>query len=215
MALDTSLADVTGEDPRASFDLWDYRCLVHESYRSAREGGSGEETWLAWRKARDELFASHSQSAVNPEDRLVFRGLPYFPYNPGWRFEVDADPVNGQKLANRHSRLDETGFRRFGRVRFVADGTEVSLTLYWLDSYGGGVFLPFRDATSESETYSGGRYLLDTVKGADLGHKDNRLVLDFNYAYHPSCVYSPRWSCPVAPKENWLAVSIRAGERLP
>jgi uncharacterized protein (DUF1684 family) len=86
--------------------------------------------------------------------------------------------------------------------------------VYWIDVYGGGVFLPFRDATAGTETYGAGRYLLDTVKGADLGGSDSRLILDFNYAYHPSWAYDARWSCPLAPPENRLDVAVRAGERL-
>ena len=88
-----------------------------------------------------------------------------------------------------------------------------SLALYWLDGYGGGVFLPFADATRGDATYGGGRYLLDTVKGADLGEADGRLVLDFNFAYNPSCSYDPRWVCPLSPPENRLDVAVRAGER--
>lgn len=88
------------------------------------------------------------------------------------------------------------------------------LALFWIDVYGGGLFVPFRDGTSGNGTYGGGRYLLDTVKGADLGSTaDGRLILDFNFAYHPSCHYDPRWSCPLAPRENWLAARIEAGER--
>jgi uncharacterized protein (DUF1684 family) len=89
------------------------------------------------------------------------------------------------------------------------------LALYWLEAYGGGVFLPFRDETSGTETYGAGRYLLDTVKGADLGEEGGRLVLDFNLAYNPSCAYDPRWACPLAPPENRLTIPIRAGERVP
>jgi hypothetical protein len=88
------------------------------------------------------------------------------------------------------------------------------LELYWLTSYGGGLFLPFADATSGTETYGAGRYLLDTVKGADLGQEEGRLVLDFNFAYFPSCAYDPRWTCPLAPPANRLSVPVRAGERL-
>jgi len=87
------------------------------------------------------------------------------------------------------------------------------LEVYWLDAYGGGLFLPFRDATSGTTTYGGGRYLLDTIKGADLGSTEaGALVLDFNFAYHPSCHYHHRWSCPLAPRENHLTVPIEAGE---
>ena len=92
---------------------------------------------------------------------------------------------------------------------------ELRLDLYWLDAYGGGLFVPFGDATSGSETYGAGRYLLDTVKGADLGADDGRLVLDFNVAYNPSCAYDPRWACPLAPPANRLPVAVRAGERAP
>ncbi len=65
----------------------------------------------------------------------------------------------------------------------------------------------------DKESYGGGRYLLDTVKGADLGGTDGRLVVDFNYAYNPSCAYDPQWSCPLAPPANRLTVPILAGER--
>lgn len=85
--------------------------------------------------------------------------------------------------------------------------------MYWLEAYGGGVFLPLADATSGHETYGGGRYLLDTVKGSDLGGEDGRLVLDFNFAYNPSCAYDPRWACPLTPPANRLGAGIRAGER--
>ena len=77
-----------------------------------------------------------------------------------------------------------------------------------------GVFLPFRDATNGQTTYERGRYLLDTGKGADLGSRDDMVVLDFNFSYHPSCVYDPNWSCPLAPVENHLAIEIPVGEVL-
>jgi uncharacterized protein (DUF1684 family) len=87
--------------------------------------------------------------------------------------------------------------------------------MFWLLDYSGGFFLSFRDATCGDETYGAGRYLLDTAKGADLGTDENgRVVLDFNFAYQPSCSYDPRWSCPLPPRENWLTMPIRAGERL-
>ena len=91
--------------------------------------------------------------------------------------------------------------------------TPCELELYWLTAYGGGLFVPFADATAGEETYGAGRYLLDTVKGADLGTSDGRLVLDFNLAYNPSCSYDPRWSCPLAPPPNRLKLPVRMGER--
>jgi uncharacterized protein len=87
------------------------------------------------------------------------------------------------------------------------------LTLFWISGYGGGVLLPFKDGTSGQETYGGGRYLLDTIKHADLGSDKGRLIVDFNYAYNPSCAYDPRWHCPLAPPENSLPTRIAAGEK--
>jgi uncharacterized protein (DUF1684 family) len=103
-------------------------------------------------------------------------------------------------------------FARFARVRFDLSG-EQTLDLFWLEGYGGGVFLSFADATSGTETYGACRYLLDTVKGADLGGAGDEIVLDFNFAYNPSCAYDARWVCPLAPPGNRLAVAVRAGER--
>lgn len=104
-------------------------------------------------------------------------------------------------------------FTRFASVTFALAGDAYALELYWLDGYGGGIFLPFKDATSGTETYGGGRYLLDTVKGADLGARGDRLILDFNFAYNPSCSYDPRWVCPLSPPQNHLALRVEAGER--
>ncbi|MDX1605233.1 MAG: DUF1684 domain-containing protein [Candidatus Competibacterales bacterium] len=75
------------------------------------------------------------------------------------------------------------------------------------------LFLPFLDATSGQGSYGGGRYLYDSIKGADLGAGADTLVLDFNYAYNPSCAYDPRWVCPLAPPENRLPFAVEAGER--
>lgn len=201
-------------EPADTLDLLEYRRVVSEMYGAVRDAGGGSSTWSRWRTDRDELLATHPQSALTEPAREAFTGLPYFPYDPNWRIETRVQPLEIEELQIAHSGEGETGFHRFGRVGFVVDGEEVELTLFWLAGYGGGVFLPFRDATSGRETYGGGRYLLDTVKGADLGHEDDSIVLDFNYAYHPSCVHSDRWSCPLAPPENWLDAEVRAGERL-
>lgn len=197
-----------------ALDLWDYRRRVGELYREVRLAGEDEKAWRTWRNGRDELFGFHPQTALDPDDLEGFEGLSYFGYDPTWRFQATVEPAEGEELAIGHSADGFTSFRRFGRLELDSPAGDIELFVYWLDSYGGGVFLPFRDETSGDETYGGGRYLLDTAKGADLGHNVDSLVLDFNYAYHPSCVYSYRWSCPLAPPENHLKVAVRAGERL-
>jgi uncharacterized protein (DUF1684 family) len=200
--------------PQDTLDLLEYRRIVAEMYSAVRDDGNDARTWSHWRTDRDELFAMHPQSPLSTEARESFLGLPYFPYDPAWRFEATVERSEPDAVHIGHSGAGETAFARFGRIRFRAPEGEAQLSLFWLSGYGGGLFLPFRDATSGTDTYGGGRYLLDTVKGADLGHEDDRIVLDFNYSYHPSCVHDDRWSCPLAPPENWLEVEIRAGERM-
>lgn len=106
-------------------------------------------------------------------------------------------------------------FKRIGRVRLGGPLSGASLSVFWMEGYAGGLFLPFRDLTSGNETYGAGRYLLDTAKGADLGGDgaSGELLLDFNLAYNPSCAYEPRWNCPLAPAENTLRQHVRVGER--
>jgi hypothetical protein len=159
---------------------------------------------------RDDLFGKHPQSALDAAGRARFRGLRYWPYDPRWRFHARVRSKPGERATWRTSTGEDVAMRRIGLVDLPVGSLEV----YWIDVYGGGVFIPFRDGTSGAETYGGGRYLLDTVKGADLGSTAaGELVLDLNFAYHPSCHYHHRWSCPLAPRENHLAARIEAGER--
>ena len=153
--------------------------------------------------------------AAPPPERDGFAGLPYFDHDPAARVLGEVVAAAPETVEIGSSGEAPVRFTRTARVRFALSGEEHELDLFWLDGYGGGLYLPFADATSGKETYGAGRYLLDTVKGADLGTEDGRLVLDFNLAYHPSCAYDPRWLCPLAPPGNRLPVAVRAGERMP
>lgn len=193
--------------------LADYRRRVAQIYADVRqEHAHPERSWRHWVQTRDALFRSHPQSALEPGQREAFQGLQYYPYDPDLRLTVQPETHDGPQ---RQMQLEQDGLfimQPVGLLHFELSGQPVALTLFWLSAYGGGLFLPFRDATSGETTYGGGRYLLDTIKGADLGMAGDRLVLDFNFAYNPSCAYSPRWSCPLAPTENWLPVKVAAGE---
>ena len=181
-----------------SLTLLDYRRRVAALYAAARV----DDDVTAFRAARNALFATHPDSPLEPGASPPV----YWPHRPDLRFEaiVDTD------VAPRIYATDDATFTRFGTVRLPIGDLDV----FWLTSYGGGVFLPFKDETSGTTSYGGGRYLLDTVKGADLGTTDDgKLIMDFNYAYHPSCFYSPRWTCPLAPPENAIAHTVEAGER--
>ena len=166
--------------------------------------------WEHWRDVRDELLVTHPQSPLAPEDRGGYPGAPYFDYDPSYRVTAALAAAQADLLE-----IPEGSFTRFARASFELGGRALGLDCYWLQGYGGGLFLPFGDVTNGATTYGAGRYLLDTVKGADLGCEDGELVLDFNFAYNPSCVYSPRWVCPLAPAANRLPVAVEAGERVP
>jgi len=108
-------------------------------------------------------------------------------------------------------------YTRVAQASFSAGGLPASLSVFWIEGYGGGLFLPFTDASNNAGnhpgTYGGGRYLFDTIKGADLGVSASEIVLDFNFAYNPSCAYDSRWVCPLAPRENRLPFAVPAVEQ--
>lgn len=195
--------------------LLDYRRRVAAIYAGVRDRGLGEAGWRWWREQRDELFATHPASPIPADLRAGFGGLGYFDYDLAFHVgAVVVTPAEPATFDMDHSGAGAAPARRFGTLAFVLLGQACSLPVYWLDVYGGGVFVPFRDATSGGTSYGGGRYLLDTVKSADLGGDGRSLVVDFNFAYHPSCAHDPIWSCPLAPADERLPVPIEAGERL-
>jgi uncharacterized protein (DUF1684 family) len=191
-------------------DLLDYRRRLSEMYQAVRSlrDRDPRAAHQLWRERRDELFRSHPQSALPASERAAFRGLPYHDYDPAFAFSAAVRPLPHERYDVDTSTGGVIPFVRFGAVDLPIGTLEV----LWLDGYSGGVFLPFRDRTSGKTTYGGGRYLLDTAKGADLGSAGDALVLDFNFAYHPSCHYDPQWTCPLAPMANRLAVAVEAGE---
>jgi uncharacterized protein len=198
-------------------DLLDYRRRVSEMYAKIRALGTGTpESFQYFQTERDNLFAHHASSALSPEQKSTFKGLNYAPYDPQFRVVVDVQPLEDVEPYHDDS-VEEGTFRMrpFGRVDVTLPTGAAQLTLYWIMGYGGGVFLPFRDTTCGHTTYGGGRYLLDTIKGADLGIQGSQLILDFNYAYNPSCTYHYRWVCPLAPMENRLKIAIPVGEQMP
>jgi uncharacterized protein (DUF1684 family) len=206
-----------------SLDLLDWRRRVHALYADVRAAAARDLAELpaaheAWRRGRDALFATHPQTPLLPADRPGFTGLTYGDYDPALRFEVDVDPeVEPHRMEVQTGSDGVVPFERIGVAHLGGLG---DLDVWWLASYGGGVFVPLKDATAGRgvdgvTTYGGGRYLLDTVKGADLGGdvRAGRLVLDLNFAYNPSCAYDPAWVCPLAPPGNTLAAPVRGGER--
>jgi uncharacterized protein len=191
-------------------------------YRERNEallGGSDPKVvWQRFWQERGLIFATHPQSALDVWQKARFSRLDVFPYEPKLGVEADLDTnVEPQRLEIVTSGDESMPMSLVGTASFRLDGERHELSLYWIDVYGGGLFLPFRDASPS--TYGGGRYLIDSVKGSDFlpldGSPLNRRVwLDFNYAYNPSCAYNHRWVCPLAPPRNRLQLEIQAGEKI-
>lgn len=197
-----------------ALDLADYRRRVAELYAELRGRGIDERSWRRWRLARTELLTTHPQSPLDGQRRAGPDSLPFYPYDPSWQLAGTVEPLDEKRSTSPVAEGSST-FTPLGTVSFDRAGVEHRLTLFWLQSYGGGLFLPFGDATNGTSTYGGGRYLLDGAKSADLGRLGpGQLLLDFNLAYHPSCAWDPRWPCPLPPPSNRLTVPVEAGERL-
>ena len=170
----------------------------------------------AWfRNQRDRLFREHPQSPIPADKRESFRSLSYWSWDAVGRVVARFHPAFEEATSPNAASIDsgEARLLSIGTAVFQLFGVSCELRVLWLDAYGGGVFIPFRDATSGTESYGGGRYLIDSVKGADLGSSYERdaITLDFNYAYHPSCAYDPIWACPLAPRENRLSDASSSG----
>ena len=188
-----------------TLELADYRAAVARMYL--------EPTDLAgFRTRRDKLFATHPQSPIPAAERAAFTGVRYFPPDDEAIADVELRPADGEIDIDTGGEDGVVHYTRAG----ILETPWGELSLWWISAYGGGLFLPVRDGTCGDQTYGGGRYLTDTVKGTYgrgvelLG--GNRVRLDMNYLYNPSCAYDDRWLCPLAPPENRVAARIEAGE---
>ena len=205
-------------DSIGALQLADWRRRMFGLYAGVRQlsvhdPAAGHELW---KSARDELFAGHPLSPLLPDDRARFTGLNVPRYDPDWRYELEVHRPDEPLRITIDSDTDgPIPFSLVGTVRIPYFG---DLDVWRLTGYGGGLFLPVKDglAGTPGGTYGGGRYLLDTVKGADLGPgaDGDSLIVDFNFAYNPSCAYDPSWSCPLAQAGNTVREEIPVGERM-
>ncbi|HYH77785.1 MAG TPA: DUF1684 domain-containing protein [Arthrobacter sp.] len=209
---DDSLADIS------AIDIADWRLRTFALYETVRKISveSPAEAHSYWRHERDRMFATHPASALTAQGKAHFSGLKTSDYDPIYRFHVPLTMEGAGREMSVETATD-------GVVSFVRLGTfdlpEMGQLAVWkFLGYGGGIFVPFRDATAGQPggSYGAGRYLIDTIKGAFLGVHGSgagaEFVLDFNFAYNPSCAYNEAWVCPLAGPSNRLAVDIPAGE---
>jgi uncharacterized protein (DUF1684 family) len=187
-----------------------WRREVHAIYTDVRAAADPASAHADWVERRTALFREHPATARQPGQELV-----HAPYDPAYRFVLPIEPAEPDEWAPTTGSDGAVPFRRAGRLEIPGLG---GLDVWWLGSYGNGIFVPLRDATAGRTTYGAGRYLLDTVKGADLGREGpngSAWVIDLNFAYNPSCAYDPEWACPLAPLGNRLEAEVPVGELFP
>jgi uncharacterized protein len=204
-----------------ALDTADWRLRTFALYDEVRRVADSDGPAAAhalWVAGRDGMLATHPASAITVDDRETFRGVPIGPYDPAWRFEVPIEPAEPRRWDVETGTDGVVPFELVGTASVPDVG---SLDVWRLASYGGGLFIPVKDALAgkSAGTYGGGRYLVDTVKGAWLGGSADgeraTIVLDFNFAYNPSCAYDEAWACPLAQAGNTLPVELPVGERMP
>lgn len=177
---------------------------------------SYEDTILLMRAQNDEAMRTDERSPLLPEDRAGFAGVPYFPVDAAWAIDgLRLEPWDGDGPARWEFSTTDGKTRpieRAGVLRFSLLGVPQRLTAFRdpeeATQPGEPLFVPFLDGTTGTESYGAGRYL------SIEADEDGTYTLDFNLAYHPSCVYNPRYSCVRTPEENRLTVRVEAGERL-
>jgi uncharacterized protein len=199
----------------AALQLAGWRRQAAALYARIRDQENPAAAHALWRDGRDQMMRVHPQSPLPAGDSMRIGGVPYWPYDPALRWTVPVEPVAQPRRLAADTGPD--GLTRLEQLGWITlpDPVGRRVALWRLDQYAGGLFLPLRDATAGTTSYGGGRYLLDTAKGADLGSIGQSLVIDLNFLYHPSCRYDARWVCPLAPDVNTIDVPIRAGERMP
>lgn len=168
------------------------------------------------KKFQQELNAEYLNPKETPlrgDNFTNFKEHPFFPFDSKYRVTAKfIKTENAQPFDLPTSSGKTKSYREYGKATFKLDGKSYTLTLYQsLDlitqkKYKNYLFLPFRDATNEKETYGGGKYMDLTIP------KGNAILLDFNKSYQPYCAYNAYdYNCPIVPEENRLPVEIRAG----
>jgi len=169
-----------------------------------------EEKIKAFRTKKDQFFKEDPHSPLKEADRKKIKGLIYYPSDFKYAMigSIEKYPAEPKPLYVTLPTNKETGrkYVKYGWFKFKWEGKEYVLQIY-RPLGGGELFLPFKDKTSETETYPKGRYLyIEPMTGG-------KVLIDFNRAYNPFCQYNEKYTCPFAMKENWLEIFIRAGEK--
>jgi hypothetical protein len=194
-------------------ELVGWRREVAELYAAVRQASSPQDGHALWRAGRNRLLQEHPQSPLALDDPLR-AGLPYAAYDPALRWQLTIHPATDTRHVTVQTAPGEsTRLRRVGDLALPAP-INATIAVWWLEQYGGGLFIPIRYRTAGTTSYGGGRYLIDTTKGADLGGRGDQLTVDLNFLFSPSCRYDAQWQCPLAPADNVVDSAIAVGEQI-
>ena len=201
--------------------LINWRREIFSIYDEVRSEEDGIVAWNKWKDKRENLFKFHPESPTfDPKKQSGFNDVPVlYSYNQKFSLFSKFELISNSDIIQLNT--DENSITRlkpFIKTTNLKDFLGIELTIFKIEGYGGGLFLPFTDIGCKSggAHYEGGRYLIDTVKGADLGElKTDELRLDFNFSYNPSCSYNSKWTCPILKNFNRISILVDAGEKKP
>lgn len=201
--------------------LINWRREIFSIYDEVRSEEDGIVAWNKWKDKREKLFKFHPESPTfDPKKQSGFNDVPVlYSYNQKFSLFSKFELISNSEIIQLNT--DENSITRlkpFIKTTNLRDFLGIELTIFKIEGYGGGLFLPFTDIGCKSggAHYEGGRYLIDTVKGADLGElKTDELRLDFNFSYNPSCSYNSKWTCPILKNFNRISILVDAGEKKP
>lgn len=171
-----------------------------------------KEAVIAFQKELNAEYADSVKSPLLKKDLKTFKALDFYPINE--KFFVNAKFVrtpDEKPFEMPTSTSRKPMYVKYGEAHFSIDGKKFKLNLYQsldlkkIEEYKDALFLPFTDLTSGVDSYGGGKYIdLKIPQG-------NTITIDFNTAYNPYCAYNHKYSCPIPPQENDLAIEIKAG----
>lgn len=161
----------------------------------------------SFRRIQDKNFRDRQTSPLLPEDFEKFDGLKYFAFDANYRVKAIFKKTDDSKTFTMPTSTGGSRkYLKIGDLDFKLNGKDYSLSAF--SSGIPDLFVPFKDLTNGEETYSAGRYVY-----VRLPKQSGEVILDFNIAYNPNCAYNSGYACTLPPKENFLQIEIKAGEK--
>lgn len=168
-----------------------------------------------FRDGRDKSFRNAALTPLTNEDFANFKGLNYYDANEKFTVKAKLEKTTDAQVFTMPTSVGTSRkYFKYGVLKFELEGKSFSLNVFQSETakkpeYKDLLFVPFRDLTNGKETYSAGRYLDIKAPSGD------EVILNFNLAYNMSCAYGREdFSCTIPPKENFLQIEIKAGEKI-